>query len=326
MAMGRSFSALPNRPSNRELGHTVEGVEGGELVGLGEGRVVEGVLDEVVDGAAEVEDGLSEKYELGGAFADDVGAEEFAALEVEDQLHQAAFDAHDVAARGLAETTDADLVVEALVAHLLLGHADGGDFRNGVEAIRKVFRRGGNGQAESVAGGGAALFHGGRGEAGEPDDVTGRIDVRHRRLVSDGITLQATAGVGFEAAGLEAEVGRSADATGGVEQHFSPDLATVAQGADSPAGGVVLDSLDLDAEAKLHAAFAQFVHEFFDDFSIDELEKMLARLDQGHRDVEGGEDGGVFEPDDSGADDGEAARDARIGGDVVAVEHRCVVE
>src|SRR3569623_2354377 len=143
MAMGRSFSALPNRPSNRELGHTVEGVDGGDLVGLREGRVVEGVLDEVVDGAAEVEDGLSDMYELGGAFADDVCAEELAALEVEDQLHHAAFDAHDVAAGGLAETTDADLVVEALVAHLLLGHADGGDFGNGVDAVREDFRLGG---------------------------------------------------------------------------------------------------------------------------------------------------------------------------------------
>src|SRR3569833_360996 len=159
MAMGRSFSALPNRPSNRELGHAVEGVEGGDLVGFGERGVVEGVLDEVVDGAAEVEDGLSDMYELGGAFADDVCAQELAAFEVEDQLHHAAFDAHDVAARGLAETTDADLVVEALVAHLLLGHAHSGDFRNGVDAVREEYRIGGNGQAKGVAGGGAALFH-----------------------------------------------------------------------------------------------------------------------------------------------------------------------
>jgi hypothetical protein len=59
-------------------GHAVVSVERGDLVGFGERRIVEGVLDEIVERAAEVEHGLADMDELGRAFADDMDAEQLA--------------------------------------------------------------------------------------------------------------------------------------------------------------------------------------------------------------------------------------------------------
>src|SRR6185369_15683961 len=84
--------------------HAVPGIERGDLVGFGEGRVVEGVLDEVFEGSLQVDHRLTYVDQLGRALADDVGAEQAAGLEREDQLHHARVQAHDVAARGFAET------------------------------------------------------------------------------------------------------------------------------------------------------------------------------------------------------------------------------
>ena len=43
-----------------QFAHAVPGVEAGDLVGFGERRIVEGVLDEILDGALEVQHRLSD--------------------------------------------------------------------------------------------------------------------------------------------------------------------------------------------------------------------------------------------------------------------------
>ena len=60
------------------VAHAVIRVERRDLVALGERRIVEGVLDEIVDGAAEVQHRLADVDQLGRALADDVSAEKFA--------------------------------------------------------------------------------------------------------------------------------------------------------------------------------------------------------------------------------------------------------
>src|SRR5262245_42338471 len=69
-----------------DITHTVPGIEPGDLVGFGERRIVEGILDEIFDGALQVEHGLADVHEFGRAFADDVDAEEAARLQGEDQF------------------------------------------------------------------------------------------------------------------------------------------------------------------------------------------------------------------------------------------------
>src|SRR5258708_31966635 len=88
----------------------VAAVEGGDLVALGEGRVVEHGLDEVVDGALQAHHGLTDMNELGRAGADDVHAEDGLGLLVDEQLEHAALVAEQLAARGLAVVRDAGLV------------------------------------------------------------------------------------------------------------------------------------------------------------------------------------------------------------------------
>lgn len=149
--------------------------------------------------------------------------------------------------------------------------------------------------------------------------------MRHLGLVGLG-RPQAASIVGLEATGFQPQPGRGTDASGGVEKHFGTDAPTVAEGRDGPTLRVDLDRFDLDAEPQLHAALAQFVHELLDDLAIDELEELLAQVDQGDRHVHRRKDGGIFEPDDAGADDGEAFGHPRIARHVVAIEHVGVVE
>ena len=59
---------------------------------------------------------------------------------------------------------------------------------------------------------------------------------------------------------------------------------------DAHAGVVAGNGLaDRAAEPHHHAAVAQLVDEILDQFTVDEVEHAVARLDQGHRHVEGAE-------------------------------------
>ena len=61
-----------------EFAHSVAGIEASDLVGFGQRRIVEGVFDEILDGALEVKHGLADMDELGRAFADNVDTEQAA--------------------------------------------------------------------------------------------------------------------------------------------------------------------------------------------------------------------------------------------------------
>ena len=70
-------------------GHAVPGVEGGDLVGLGQGREVEGILDEIVQRAFQVEHGLADVDQFGGALANDMDAEQAPGLQREQHFQEA---------------------------------------------------------------------------------------------------------------------------------------------------------------------------------------------------------------------------------------------
>lgn len=61
----------------------VVAVQGGDFVALGEGGVVEDCVDEVVQGAAEGQDGLAYVDEFCGLGADDVNAQQLPGVPVE---------------------------------------------------------------------------------------------------------------------------------------------------------------------------------------------------------------------------------------------------
>ena len=85
----------------RRLAHErqlVRGVERGDLVALGERRVVEDSRQEIVEPPAERDYGLADVNELGGPAADAVAAEQPAAVAVEEHLEHALLVAADRAA------------------------------------------------------------------------------------------------------------------------------------------------------------------------------------------------------------------------------------
>jgi hypothetical protein len=263
--------------------------------------------------------------ELGGAFADDMGAEQSAALEREDKLQEAGVDAHDMAARGLAETRDADLIGDACGPHLFFRLADGRDFRHGVDAIGKGFRRRRQRHAEGVAGGHPALLHRGRCKAREADDVARRVDVRHAGLKGDRIHLDAAARVGLDADRLQAEAGDIAGAAGRVQYDFGADRAAVRQN-DLGAIRFRQHFFHRRSKAHHHAAVAHLVDEIVDDFPVDEVEYGRPRLDQRDGNVERRKDRRILDPDDARADDGQRARQTVEFKHLVAVEDAPLVE
>lgn len=88
----------------------VEPVEGGCLVAFGQCRVIQHGVDEILHPAFENHHRLSDVEQFGGALADDVDAQEFLRLPVEEQLQPAGGVASNGPARDLAVVGDADLV------------------------------------------------------------------------------------------------------------------------------------------------------------------------------------------------------------------------
>ena len=140
-------------------GHAVPGVQRRDLVGFCERRIVEGVLDEIVERSAKVQHGLANMDQLRRAFADNVASQQSLRLLREDHLHEAGIQPHDLPPRRLAESRNATLIRDLLLADLFLGHPDRRHFRHRIDAIWKEFRRRLRRRIEGVAGRDAALFH-----------------------------------------------------------------------------------------------------------------------------------------------------------------------
>src|ERR1044072_2356691 len=88
------FATLNLSSEAREV---VDAVEGGSLVALGERRVVEARVDEVVNRALQDHHGLADVQNLGRPLADDVDAENFARLAVVNKLQPASRGGRDAA-------------------------------------------------------------------------------------------------------------------------------------------------------------------------------------------------------------------------------------
>jgi hydrophobe/amphiphile efflux-1 (HAE1) family protein len=205
------------------------GIKSGNLVGFGKCRVVEGVLDEIFDGALQVQHGLADVNEFGRTFADDMDAEQTPGLQREDQLQKPGIQTHDMAARCLAETGDAAFIGNAALLDLFLRQAAGRDFRHGVDAVGEEFRRFLGDRTDGDTGRDAALFHRGGGKARKADDVAGRIDVRNGCLEGLGIDAEAAAAVGLKTGSGQVERIGGAHAAGGKQHHFADDDAAAVE-------------------------------------------------------------------------------------------------
>src|SRR5262249_30726115 len=152
-------------------GELVGGVERRDLVALGERRVVEDRLQEVVEPAAEADDRLTNVDQLRRSAADGVDAQQLAAVSMKEHLEEAAVIAQDLTARDLVVACDAGLVRYLLPRQLLLGGAHHRDLGNRVDADGKMTRHRPRRDAEGVTRGQPALLARGGSQARVPDDV-----------------------------------------------------------------------------------------------------------------------------------------------------------
>ena len=85
-----AFRRLVRHLRHRHAGaHAVPGVEGGDLVGFGERRVVEDRIPEVSDITVVLHDRLADVDQFGGTLAEDVNAEQLQGFAMEQQLQSA---------------------------------------------------------------------------------------------------------------------------------------------------------------------------------------------------------------------------------------------
>src|SRR5262245_50459289 len=94
----KTWSAGPGVPRTKLITDAVDAVKRSGLVTLGQRRVVEHGVDEVIDVAAEAQHGLADVYQLRRLGADDVDAEQPPVLAMKDQLQQARTVAENLAA------------------------------------------------------------------------------------------------------------------------------------------------------------------------------------------------------------------------------------
>lgn len=72
--------------------HPVPCVQSGDLVGFGQGGIIEGVVHEKIHRALEVDYRLADVDEFGCPFADDMGAEQAPRIQREDQFQETGID------------------------------------------------------------------------------------------------------------------------------------------------------------------------------------------------------------------------------------------
>src|SRR6266540_898674 len=141
------------------LAQPVDAIERSRLVTFSQRRVVEHGVDEVINRAAERQDGLPDVNQLAGALADDMNTQERARFGVKDQFQQAGAVAHDLAAGDLAILRLAYLVCNALLGQFFFVAPNRGYFWDGVNTVGKQLGHAVRRNAKRVAGSQTPLLH-----------------------------------------------------------------------------------------------------------------------------------------------------------------------
>src|SRR5271154_1925475 len=96
------------------------------FISFAERRIIEDLLDKLVDGLAVVENHHSNVDELGGTFADEANAKKLAIRAREDELEHSGGVSNDVAARVIFVEGAPDAIVNLLFLAGFFGFAGGG--------------------------------------------------------------------------------------------------------------------------------------------------------------------------------------------------------
>src|SRR5271157_4966069 len=307
-----------------DLPHLVHRVQGGDLVGLGQGRVVEDGIDEVVDGAATAHDGLADVDQFGGAGAEHVDAEQIPGIQRHQELQDPVGIADDLPAGQFPVARDADLEGHVVLGELLFGPPYEADLGNAVDADRMQVADRVQRLPAGVMRRDPALFGGGGRQGGETDYVADRVDVRHRGPEAL-VHHDPAALVGGQAGRVQVEIVAGPLPAGRVHDGVGGDLLPAQQRRDG-ALGPRLDRGHRLGEPEGDGEIAQVVLERLDHLDVTELEHPVALLHDRDLGAEGREHGRVLDPDHAGARDHHRARDRLQVDDPVGGDDGALVE
>ncbi len=263
--------------------------------------------------------------QLGSAFADDMHAQDLFGLAMEDQLQPPRGVAPNLPARHLTIIRHAHFVGNVLVGKFLLGLADEGDLRNGVNPVGIQGGVGNSRRAESEGGSQPALLHRHRGQAGKADHVAHGEDMRLLGAVLR-VDRDAAARVGFDAGRGQVQLIHIALPAHGVEQRVPGNLLLALQVRYHAAVGRLLNGDYRLIHTHGDAVVAQVVGKSLHHFGVGELEQARLFFHQDHAHSQDGEHAGVFHADNAAAHD-----DQRLGQvghlqDLIAVDDAAAVE
>ena len=157
------------------------------------------------------------------------------------------------------------------------------------------------------------------------DHIAGGIDVRHCGLVGFAVNFDPAAVVGFKPHRLEIEMRGRAQTAGCKKQHFSAHMAAVFQG-DLHMVGAGLNAFNFRSQPQINTVFADLMGKLVDGVAVDKIKKGLARFNQSDPHIQRGKHGGIFHPNDAGANHNQAARNLRHLQKVIAVNNAASVE
>src|SRR5271165_179793 len=113
----------------------VQSVEGGNFVGFGKSGVIEDGVAEILDRSTHGQDSLADVHDFGGAVANDVNAQQFKGLGVEDQFQQALVVAQHLSFRQFGIAGQSDFVGHFFAGKLLFRLADHGNLGDCVNTV-----------------------------------------------------------------------------------------------------------------------------------------------------------------------------------------------
>ncbi len=216
-----------------------------------------------------------------------------------------------------------------MLFRFLLGEADAGDLRDGVDAHGEGLVNAFEGvEVEHVGDGDAALVHAGAGESGEADDIAGGVDIGRGGAVMV-VHVEELAFVRRDADGFEVEAGGATRPAGGVEEHVGLNLCIVGKLGGDDGFAVTLgdsDALGAVGHEEPDAVGFHFAAQDGEDFAVHEGEEFGVAIDEGGLGAEGVEDGGVFAANDAGTDDDDGVGDVVNFEDGVGVVDALAVE
>src|SRR5690606_33024988 len=205
-----------------------------------------------------------------------------------------------------------------------LGFTDRADFRNAVDTGWHVINKAPGVVVGDAAGRRTALVEGGAGQARPADHIAGGIDVRHGGAVIL-VHLHLASAVGLQADVFQGQFVGVAGAPVAPQEGVGFDLLAGLQ-VQNHTVIHAFDPLVLFVVTNDHVVGAQVVTQRIGDFIVEEVEQLVAVVDQVDQYAQAAEDRGVLGANHPSAVDDDATRRVGQAEDGVAVVDAWVVE